>query len=369
MRGIMGKKIGVMTFHRAINYGALMQGYALVEKLKDCGANSSMIYYKCPFIENAYRLTWGLNKKTITGYTTWIKSIPDQIRKKKRFRKFMKKHLTLSKGYNKDNISKCEKEFDGFVTGSDQVWNMQVCGNDKNYMLDFSKDNSKKYSYAASIGGYVLSEDEIEIAKSFNKISMREKSASDYIANATGKEVHTDLDPTLLLTKEQWERVICKKRVIKKPYIFIYSVHPQNRMVEYAYKLAKEKGLEIYHLHNRVKKDLKEDNVHLIFDSSPEQFLSLIHDAEYVITNSFHGTVFSIIFQKQFLSELETKGGFNNRVWELLCKLEIKRRILDRVPGINDGIVIDEEIDWNTVDINMKKEREKSVEYLNSIVN
>ncbi len=139
-------------------------------------------------------------------------------------------------------------------------------------------------------------------------------------------------------------------------------------MAEYAYKLAREKGLKVYHLHNRVKMDLKEKGINMLYDCSIEQFLALIRDAEYVVTNSFHGTVFSIMFKKQFLSELETKGGFNNRVWELLCSLGINRRILDRVPTINDGVTIDEKIDWDTAAAKMEENRKESVEYIKSII-
>lgn len=364
----MAKKVGIITFHRAINYGALLQGYALLEKTKECGADSCMIDYRCPFVESAYRLTWGLNDKSFKGYRTWLRGVPHLIKKKKNFRRFAKQRLNLTAKYTGLDISKFGDGLDVYITGSDQVWNMDVCGQDTNYLLNFVKDDSKKFGYAVSIGGYKMKPEETELAKKFAKISMREKSACDYVAQETGMQVHRDLDPTLLLTGEQWQKAAHPKRVIKEPYIFIYSVHPQNHMAEYAYKLSKEKGIKVYHLHNRVKMDLKEKGIQQLYDCSIEEFLALIRDAEYVVTNSFHGTVFSIMFKKQFLSELETKGGFNNRVWELLGSLGIKRRILDRVPTVNDGVTIDEKIDWEDVARRMEENRKESVAYLKSII-
>lgn len=360
------RKVGILTFHRAINYGALLQGYALQEKLKDVGLDAWMVDYRCPFVEAAYKLTWGLNRKKWSSIRPWLLGIPDQIRKKRRFRAFARKHLNLSRAYKLENVRECEKEFDGLITGSDQVWNMKNSGDDHSYMLDFVTDDRKKLSYAVSLGAYEPTGEEEELIRTFSKVSFREKNAVTYSTETLKKEAHHDIDPTLLLTKEQWEKLVLKKKP-RKPYIFIYSVHPQNRMVEYARKLAAEKGLEIYHLHNRVKKDIQEEGVNVIFDCSPQQFLTWIHNADYVITNSFHGTVFSILFERPFLSELETRGGFNNRVWELLRMLGIQRRILDKVPGVNDGVTPDEPIDWKQVKTKMQEQRKLSVDYLKSI--
>ncbi len=194
------KKVGIITFHRAINYGALLQGYALLEKVKECGADACMIDYRCPFVESAYRLTWGLNDKSFKGYRTWLKGVPHLIKKKKNFRRFAKQRLNLTSKYTEANINGFGDRLDVYITGSDQVWNMNVCGDDRNYLLDFVKDDSRKFSYAVSIGGYQMKDDEKELAKRFAKISMREKSACDYIAQETGRKVHKCLDPTLLLT-------------------------------------------------------------------------------------------------------------------------------------------------------------------------
>lgn len=359
-------RIGILTFHRAINYGALLQCYALQEKLRELGTDVKVIDYRSPFLESAYRLTWDLQKNKWSSIWPWLNGVPSQIRKKRRFRRFAAKHLHLTEPYEQTTIPRCENSFKGIITGSDQVWNMTVCGNDYSFLLDFVKDNGKKLSYAVSMGSYQPSEEEMRMIGSFRSVSLREKNACSVISRQLGRAVHADLDPTLLLDREQWEKVVAKRQM-KKPYVFIYSVYPQYRMVKYAKKLAKEKGLEIVHLHNRVKKAIREDGVHLLFDCSPEQFLSWIRHADYVLSNSFHGTVFSILFERQFLSELETRVGYNNRVWELLRMLGLERRILDRVPGINDGVSPEESIDWKSVEEKLIRNRAVSEEYLRSI--
>ncbi|MCD8119022.1 MAG: polysaccharide pyruvyl transferase family protein [Lachnospiraceae bacterium] len=401
------KKIGILTYHRAINYGALLQGWALREKLKQLGADVYMIDYRCPFIERAYRLTRGMEKQDFRSRLTVLRGIPEVRRKTKRFRRFAHRYLGLTEKCERETAKKVCSGFDAVITGSDQVWNMKLCGEDRTYLLDFFGEHKadekqkqvacQKYSYAVSLGDYTLTPEEAGLLADFRELSLREKRTAEYVARETGRKTRVDIDPTLLLSREQWEKLVpgasgeafrtefdreAEPANMKshadggaggrtaggRPYIFIYSVHPQNRMVAYAKKLAKEKNYDIIHLHNRVKKDMREDGVRLIFDSSPEEFLSLIYHAACVVTNSFHGTVFSILFQRPFLSELETKAGFNNRVWELLQTLGIPRRILDQVPGINDGVIMDEPIDWELTERKRREQAGESVKYLASII-
>ncbi|MBR5788715.1 MAG: polysaccharide pyruvyl transferase family protein [Lachnospiraceae bacterium] len=363
------KTIGILTFHRAINYGALLQAYGLQEALRDYGMDTKVIDYRCPFVEKAYRLLWGLNKKKLRSWKYTLKGVPHVKKKTEMFRKFEERYLELSKPYNKGDEAKMEADFDEIITGSDQVWNMDISGNDRNYLLDKLNDSKMKNSYAVSLGTYKLKKEDVAAISKFDKISLREKSAADYVKELTGRDdVHCDIDPTLLLTPDKWEELVNKNRVIKEKYIFIYSVHPENHMVSYAKELAKEKNLKIVHLHNRVKMDLREPGVDILHAVTPNEFLTLIHDAEYVITNSFHGTVFSIIYRKQFLSELTTKGGFNNRVYDLLTALNINRRILEPVRNVNDGITIDEEINFDGAMEALAALRAESIRYLESIV-
>lgn len=363
------KTIGILTFHRAINYGALLQAYGLQEALKGLGQNAKVIDYRCPFVEKAYRLTWGLNKKKLKSYIITFKGMSKVKEKNQMFRAFASKRLDLSKVYNASDVKQIENDFDEIITGSDQVWNMDISGNDRNFLLESLKDSKKKNSYAVSLGTYKLSEKDVNDIKGFERISLREPASAAYVKSLTGRDdVHVDIDPTLLLNQENWEELVGKEGPVKGDYIFIYSVHPQNHMIEYAKKLAKEKNMKVIYLHNRVKMDLKFKDVTMLTHVTPEDFLTLIHNASYVITNSFHGTVFSIIFRKQFLSELTTKGGFNNRVYDLLTELGISRRILEPVRNVNDGLTIDEPIDFDSANARLEELRKKSLKYLETII-
>ncbi len=365
------KKIGIITFHRAINYGALMQTYALQQVIKKEGGEVRVIDYHSPNIEYAYRLTWGLNKKRIKGWIKWFISIPYKLRKKRRFRQFADKKLRTTQSiYTRKNVGECEAHFDRIITGSDQVWNLKISDYDTAYLLDFVNEDKKKYSYSVSIGSYRFEDEYLPYIQNYAMYSLREKDACEYIEQITGKDGRVDIDPTLLLTGDDWAKEVKKTSLMNQPYIFIYSVHPQNNMIDYAYKLAEEKKCKIIYLHNRENTALlRTKNVKVIFDASPEEFLGYIKNAECVLTNSFHGTVFSILFHKKFFSELITAGGFNNRVFSLLNSLGLGRRILENQVQLGKEICIDEEIDWSNVEACLAKQRAESIEYVKQIVN
>lgn len=364
-------KIGIITFHRAINYGALFQTYALQQSLKNEGADVEVIDYRSPGIEHDYRLTWGLYKRKIKGWIKWFISVPYKIRKKRKFRKYESQVLNLSpRHYNKNNISEVESRFDKIVTGSDQVWNMWISKNETAYFLDFVNDTKKKYSYAVSVGNYKFEEEDTAIAllKDFTVRSLREESDQAYIEELIHDECQINVDPTLLFSGKDWEKEISVNSKMKMPYIFLYTVHPQRNLVEYAKCLSEKTGYPIYYLHNRENMSLlKLKGVHAMFSCSPEEFLGFIHNAEYVMTNSFHGTVFSILFEKQFLSEVVTIQGFNNRVFNLLHSLGLERRILENNTELNAGIDIDEVINWNLVSEKLSDMRKNSLDYIKNL--
>ncbi len=365
----MMKRIGILTYHRAINYGALMQTYALQKALQSKGADVRVIDYCSPHIDWSYRLTWGLNKKHVKGWMNWLRGIPYTIRKKRRFRKYEKKVLNMtSNAYSDKNIAECECEFDKIITGSDQVWNLNINGNDTAYLLDFVKNPEKKYSYAVSIGAYQFEDEYAKMLHDFSELSLRETSAAQYIEQLTGKSCRTNIDPTLLLTGDDWRKEVGRTRLMKKPYIFIYSVHPQNHLIQVAKELANKTGYEIIYLHNRVQTQLmKIPDVKVLFDCTPAQFLGYIEGAQCVLTNSFHGTVFSILFHKQFFSELCTVGGFNNRVFELLYSLGLERRYLENNVELGAWIDVEEKIDWDDVEQRLAEYRQSSLQYIEEL--
>ena len=184
------KKIGIITFHRALNYGAKLQAYALQETLK-AEYDVSIIDYRCPFIENIYYNPFFKKKKSIKflikNILCYKKLKQLNIAKKQLYDEFLKfdlQYLNISsKKYLPENIAEANNEYDYFIAGSDQIWNLRLTGRDWNYFLEFA-DNSKKYSYAASFGGGIQDEDIIDIAnrlKTFQSLLVRERSGVNII--------------------------------------------------------------------------------------------------------------------------------------------------------------------------------------------
>lgn len=305
------KKIGILTFHDADNLGAVLQSFALESVLNDeCGVSAEVIDYKCKTITETKRV------KKCKGIKDYIKFIPMYLYyliKRRGFDKFRKKKLIMtSERYNNKNIKKCEDDYDIFITGSDQVWNPECSGTDKVYILGFVSDSAKKYSYAASIGNYGFSQNDTEwinLIKQYNKISVREQSTACELTKTGVENVLIHPDPVALLTQEQWKSVM-KKRIYAKKYVLVYLVLPDVNVMEQARKYAQEHGCKI--ISNK-------SSLEFILHNSPADFLSWIYNAECVFTNSFHGTIFSLIFKKQLFSDIEmTNGQLNNRVLDLL---------------------------------------------------
>ncbi len=235
------KKIGIITFHRANNYGAIFQTYALKFVLQILGQNVDVINYSCKQVEKFYSFFNG--KKTIKWFLKkFIETIfiHKRIISNNNFNKFRKKYLTDTPILNSNDINSIENKYDIFITGSDQVFNPQITNFDSNYLLSFVRDNNKKYSYAASIGFEKLNQKEGEFLKNglncFSKISVREKQAAKIISSLTNKQVLVHLDPTLFLNKQQWDKIA--KYNERDDYILVYLMSNNNKIVSFAKKLA-----------------------------------------------------------------------------------------------------------------------------------
>ena len=343
-------KIGILTFQGSTNYGAILQAYALNKKLNLLGADCETINYYCDKIENS-------NLAKIKKPKDIIKNMY-QRRKISKYKKFVQKELKMSKSYNRNTIK--NSNYDCYIVGSDQVWNPGCSNNDKSFFLDFLGDNKKRYSYAASIGLnnetalQVINENKKEMQK-FDTISLREPINNVKLEKIIDKDIRYDVDPVFLLDSEHWKE-LCSKRFLSGNYIFLYLIAEPNEIIKFAEKLAKEKGYKI--ISNK-------KSIEFMMHCSPNDFLSWIYNAKYVVTNSFHATAFSLIFNKKFFVECEgTKNYYNNRVKNVLDLFERADRIIDG-KGIKD---FEEEIDYEITNEKISNEREKSISYLNSII-
>lgn len=355
------KKIKILTFHRAVNYGALLQTYALYQSVKKYNEEVEILDYRCPNIENYYYRIFA-KEKTVQEILKSILFVRKQRKRNQKFEKFREKYLKLA---DASVLERVEAETDRFLVGSDQVWNYGCTGGDTTYLLDFVKEKKKKYSYAVSFGKMTRSEEEkmklLEYLKNFECFSMREEKGRKWIATHLGKESRLDLDPTLLLSCEEWKKISVVPK--EKNYILIYSVNLPDKILEIGRRIAKEMGkkLIVITLNNKyyAKKTEKNES-----EASIEEFLGWFLMADFIITNSFHGTVFSILFEKEFFTlENEKTGLDNSRLQTLLERTGLLERLKKEIRETD----FQKKIDYKTVKTKQKEMRQDSLSYLKEV--
>lgn len=367
------KKIGIITFHRAVNYGAVLQAFATQEFLKANGFNAEIIDYRDKILENPYKFL----KLPRGGIKTKIKKILNDIiyfkknrTKGKNFQKFIESNLNLSKMYaNITELKEDYPKYDIYITGSDQVWNTNIVGNLSDaYTLNFGNNDIKRISYAASIGLSQIDNkyenDYKEKLKRIDSLSVREENAKLILDKLLNREdIQVVLDPTLLLDRKFWINKLDKFDKENEKYIFVYAVADNDEYRKIANYLSKETGLKIIHFE---KRNNFENILKNASTEGPFEFLNYIKNAEYVVTNSFHATVFSIIFNKKFFCV--PYKTTSSRITNLLEKLGINDRIVYTLEEFKNK-KYDEEIDYNMVNIKLEQEKEKSINWFNNAIN
>ena len=355
------KKIGILTFHRAVNYGAQLQAYALQRTVSELGADCELVDYICPAITKPYKPFNIKKNKPLQSFAKSCIMFNRRRKKNKSFESFQNKIVKSKEQYTPETISQVKDKYDLFITGSDQVFSPWCVDFDPAYFLTFAEDR-KKYSYAASFATKEIPEDKKEEfsrrLSGFQKISVREKDGVRLTKELCGKDAFVSLDPTILLNADKWSE-IAQAPSTSEPYILIYTVMPQISLVDFARKLAKEKNMKIIFLSDAPHFPNK--NIECVRASSVESFIGYIKNASYVVSNSFHATAFSVIFHRSMFIEFQNKINRNVRSESFLGELGISR-------GIDSGNAEETEIDWNDVDKKLDVQRQKSLDYLKSII-
>lgn len=358
------KKVGILTFHRAINYGAVLQTYALYKTVQKMDSKVEVIDYRCDLIENYYYHVFSKHnsvKQNIKNLLFCVK----QKKRNKAFEKFREEYLPLSDKayYMNSDKTKLQDDYSCFFVGSDQVWNYPCINGDKTFLLDFVTDKNKKNSYAASLGK--MNDEQIKLMEfekyieDFNNISIREQDGINLIQKLTGKEARMDLDPTLLLTADDWKKVASDVDI--KDYLLVYSVNLPQHVYNEAKRIAKEKNLKlvVITLENKYKAADGEIDKS---QCSPNEFLGYFFNADYIITNSFHGTVFSIIANKPFNTIKNGKNGLDNsRLETLLQRLQLDSKLVDTVSDIQN-------IDYNIINRLLEDYKKESLKYIEETI-
>lgn len=337
-------RIGILTFHYACNYGAMLQTYATQEFLRSMGHEVCVVDYRNKLVENGYA-TWNFRKDL-------LKTLPrafSRAVRNSRFERFMKRRMALSKDAFDD--------FDILLFGSDQIWNEKITGGfDRIYWGDF-QTKARKVAWAASAN--VLSFSDMEyVAKrlsGFHAISVREESLRELLSGLTSVPVKCVQDPTLMLGRREWEALAGPVR--DGGYVLAYPMLCDELVINAARSMAEDKGLRLVVLSKNASYRPYKNMVQW---AGPEEFVSYFAGASRVVTSSFHGTAFSVIFRKKFLSVVEP-GKRNLRVESLLRRVGLENRI-------SDGSVLDSielPLDNDLIDKALAEIRQEAADFLN----
>lgn len=354
------KTTGILTLSSAQNYGAVLQCYSLCRYLNENFSKTEIIDFTPEFIYEAHKLKF-LNT---TSFVAFCKSIisfiihfPLRLYKKVRFNRFRKYLSNYSqKRYLKVFNDDC---YDQYIVGSDQVFNLELTRNEKAFFLPHIKDSNKKATYAASLGVNSLDGKQKDIFKkglqSFNNLSFRENTGKELIKEIfPEKEVFQNIDSVFLTEKRDWEK-LSRNRLFKKKYILVYTF----KAFDLAYQIARhiDKDIDIVCISNGIRTKKGVINARAV---GPEEFISLIRFAEHIVTDSFHGTSFSIIFNKEFTS-IPYKGT-ESRFVDLLTSLSLENRIAYSLEDVTNA-----KIDYDKVNIKIKEAVQNSYKYFKKI--
>ena len=296
--------------------------------LQKLGADTVILDYRSPQVEKDHHPFHYLISH---APQTALRRFPAKLWKYIVFQKFRQKTLQMTKPYK--DLSTFSDAEDVFLAGSDQIWSERFTAHDANYLLAFNQCGIK-YSYASSIGYSQINDGNsvfyLKHLSIFRGISTREMSTGKALSATLGKDVRVDVDPTMLLTAKEWAEISAPVHETGK-YMLVYTVPGPKQLMERAKETAKKEGMKILYLKNQ---QLSRQGKRQARPVTPNQFIQLFAQAECVFTNSFHGTVFSILFQKPFCVETESNRGHNNRSEELLDRLGLQGHVMEQMSEI-----------------------------------
>lgn len=334
-------KAGILTFHRANNYGAVLQAAAFQSYINDTLCECEIIdYYHNNAIPPKPRF---LRKLAHIALSSIRPDGRETLKREKGFDDFRKRFFRLSskRYFGDQDILRDPPEYDVIISGSDQILNTELTGGSRAFYLAFDTP-AKKISYASSFGRSAVPKSEEELIKEalpgFDEISVRESDGVKIIERITGLRPVIAADPVLLLDRNEWNKYAESIPKLPEKYIFVYSMENSRMIESSANELSKALGLPVISIRgggrgvNLVGTELK--------NCGPMEFLGCIRGAEYVITNSFHGAVFAMIFGKKLISVAHSKR--NSRLESLLIEAGVPGKQLKEGSDVTaDEAVID----------------------------
>ncbi len=368
------KKVGILTIHNSYNYGAVLQAYATLKTFQNLGAEAELVDYSTNISRESKKfLLFPSNKRRIKHDIRNLCHPKRFLERKHIFEKFFRENMQIShKSYSSKNYESIANEnYDYIVTGSDQTFNLNLNKNEnwhdrEVYFLPFDFEG-KKVSYSASMGEKISTytdeqkEFMLNCFRDYDFLSVREEVAADFIENLTESRPKVIYDPTLAVSREEWDK-LCTKPLHNKKYILFYTVLSEPWVIEYVKNISKATGLEVVAAHPQNSLEIG-CNFSRASNSGPGEFISLIKNAEYVITTSFHGTVFSAIYKKPFYSLILGEG---NRIGNLLSKASLEKRIIRK--GEEKELDFDVS-DFGNIDSFLKEAEETNINFIKSALN
>lgn len=385
------KKVGIATYVRTDNYGAELQGYALQRKLNLLGFDAEVLDIDkveidaATFREMAFAaIIKRLRQNPINGFLSVFKIAFRMLgrrkmtekernrkdRREKAFAEFWENGIKHTEYIPLDKLSEAAEKYDALIAGSDQIWNYTRTSYLDPYFLSFAAENTVKLSYAASfsVSHIPVSRKEKyqKLINNIDHISVRERAGVNIVKQLTGRDAELVVDPTLLLDKKEWLKISSDRIKFDQPYILTYSLNSSNGYWEVVKGYAKKYGLKIVNLRHDFDDQKLPDNQVDIFDAGPREFVYLLANARMVITNSFHGTIFSINFGVPFLSVINRISETNSRILSILEELNLQDRLM-----YDDKIDLDRSVSVDFTKSNeiLEAKKGRSLEFLIKYLN
>ncbi len=378
------KKTGLVAVHND-NYGSLLQTYAFQQYINEIGVNNEIILYKKKtdfrqllriFNFQLLKMKGNVVYRDVYSYIFNSDLKKYLNNRKEKFKEFKKRHLRFSNiiiGRKELLISTSNYSY--FILGSDQVWNPINIGTDY-YTLNFVPSNVPKIVYSPSFGvskiPHIQKKKTRKYLNRIDHLSIREESGQQIIRELIGKDVPVVCDPTILIDKSYWDKLKGDEPIIKGKYIFCYFLGNRPLIREFAKKLKTTTGLQIVsllHLDEYIKTDCYFPDIKP-YNIGPSEFVNLISNATIILTDSFHGTIFSILYKKIFFSfsrhEEKSISSTNNRIDSLLARLQIPERKLSGIERINDCLKL--KLEYKKVFIQLYEFRNASRKYLHNAI-
>lgn len=362
----MKKKVGILTLNGYFNYGNRLQNYALQKSIEDLGFEVLTVRVQVTGSGLDKKLDWAFRqivRRLFLSLKKMIKSEPkktkEDLMREEHFLGFSKKWIKETEYLIDINQipSTLKDNFDYFVAGSDQVWSPQYFGNPRIYFMGFA-DSQQRISYAASFGSAEIPDHLKEIYREgIGKIracSVREVSGVKIVKELTGKEPNLVLDPTLLLSKKDWESLCPSDCLLEeKKYLLVYFLGQQTaEYKKYIHHISAMKQLEIIDILDKKSE---------YYQCDPSEFVNLIRNATFICTDSFHGTVFSILFERNFIvfPKVSNEASMFSRIETLLTLFKLEDRVFEET---SEKALFD--TDYSAKEGILNEERKKSVAFL-----